>query len=115
MPSLSIRIDLDHGAGRIGPGKIGLLEAIASAGSISAGARQMKMSYKRAWDLVEEVNRILGAPVLSTKSGGKSGGGAELTPAGAELIRRFRAIEDSATAAATEHLEAIARSIASPS
>ena len=56
MPSLSLRINLDPD-GRIGPGKIELLEQIAAFGSISAGAAQMDMSYKHAWDLVEEMNR----------------------------------------------------------
>ena len=56
MPSLSLRINLDPD-GRIGPGKIELLEQIAAFGSISAAARRMEMSYKRAWDLVEEMNR----------------------------------------------------------
>jgi molybdate transport system regulatory protein len=56
---LSIRIDLDEG--RIGPGKIQLLENIRSCGSISAAGREMNMSYKRAWDLVDEINHIMGA------------------------------------------------------
>ena len=57
LPSLSVRIDLDE-VGRIGPGKIQLLEQIQSHGSISAAGRAMNMSYKRAWDLVDEINRI---------------------------------------------------------
>ena len=61
MPSLSLRINLDPD-GRIGPGKIELLEQIAAFGSISAAARGMEMSYKHAWDLVEEMNQIFGKP-----------------------------------------------------
>ncbi len=61
MPSLSLRIDLDPG-GRIGPGKIELLEKIAAFGSISAAGRAMDMSYRRAWELVEELNTIFGKP-----------------------------------------------------
>ena len=57
LPSLSVRIDLDA-EGRIGPGKIQLLENIHTCGSISAAGRAMDMSYKRAWDLVDEINRI---------------------------------------------------------
>ena len=57
LPSLSVRIDLDA-EGRIGPGKIQLLEKIHACGSISAAGRAMDMSYKRAWDLVDEINRI---------------------------------------------------------
>lgn len=106
MPTLSVRIDLDPD-GRIGPGKIELLENIATYGSISAGARAMNMSYKRAWDLVEEMNRILGKPVVFAKTGGKHGGGAELTPLGLSVVSRFRAIERAATAAADRHLAAL--------
>ncbi len=106
MPSLSLRVNLDPD-GRIGPGKIELLENIASFGSISAGARQMQMSYKRAWDLVEEMNRIFGKPVVSTQTGGKRGGGAALTPVGLAVVSRFRAIERAALAAAEPHLTAL--------
>ena len=70
MPSLSLRINLDPD-GRIGPGKIELLEQIAAFGSISAAARNMDMSYKRAWDLVEEMNRLFGKPVVSAQTGGR--------------------------------------------
>ena len=69
MPSLSLRINLDPD-GRIGPGKIELLEQIAAFGSISAAARNMDMSYKRAWDLVEEMNKLFGKPVVSAQTGG---------------------------------------------
>lgn len=106
MATLSLRIDLDDG-GRIGPGKIALLEAIDAAGSIAAGARRMGMSYKRAWDLVEEMNRICRARVLSTQPGGKHGGGATLTETGTELVRRFRSIEEVALACTAEHLKAV--------
>src|SRR6185312_2348144 len=106
MPSLSLRIDLDPD-GRIGPGKIELLENIASFGSISAGARAMDMSYKRAWDLVEEMNTIFGKPVIAAQKGGKKGGGAQLTPVGLALVSRFRAIERAAASAAAAHIEAL--------
>lgn len=104
--SLILRINLDP-AGRIGPGKIELLEHIASQGSISAAARQMEMSYKRAWDLVEETNRIFGKPVVAAQTGGRRGGGAQLTQAGLALISRFRAIERAAEAAAEPHITAL--------
>jgi molybdate transport system regulatory protein len=106
MPSLSLRINLDP-EGRIGPGKIELLEQIASFGSISAGARQMEMSYKHAWDLVEEMNRIFGKPVVTAQTGGKRGGGAQLTAVGLAVVSRFRAIERAATAAAEQHMVAL--------
>lgn len=111
MPSLSLRINLDPG-GRIGPGKIELLEQIAAFGSISAGARQMNMSYKHAWDLVAEMNRIFGKPVVAAQTGGKRGGGAELTGVGLAVVSRFRAIERAATAAAEQHMNALQAEIA---
>ena len=106
MPSLSLRINLDP-EGRIGPGKIELLENIAAYGSISAAARSMEMSYKHAWDLVEEMNRLFGKPLLAAQTGGRRGGGAQLTPLGLSVISRFRAIEKAATAVAEPHMAAL--------
>lgn len=110
MPKLSVRIDLDPD-GRIGPGKVELLEHIAAFGSISAGARQMGMSYKHAWDLIEELNKIFGKPVVSAQTGGKQGGGAQLTPAGLALVSRYRAVERAALSAAQKQLEALQREV----
>jgi molybdate transport system regulatory protein len=106
MPVLSLRIDFEDG-GRIGPGKVALLEKIAETGSISSGARAMGMSYKRAWDLVDETARLLGRPVVETRAGGAQGGGACLTPAGEEMLARFRAIETAAEEATREHIHAM--------
>ena len=106
MPSLSLRINLDP-EGKIGPGKIELLEHIASFGSISAGARHMAMSYKHAWDLIEEMNGLFGKPVVAARPGGKQGGGAQLTPLGLSLVSRFRAIERAACTAAGPQLKAL--------
>jgi molybdate transport system regulatory protein len=106
MPSLSLRINLDP-EGRIGPGKIELLEQIAAFGSISAGARRMSMSYKRAWELVEEMNRLFGKPVVAAKVGGRKGGGAELTAVGLAVVSRFRAIERAAGSVAEPHMRAL--------
>lgn len=111
MPSLSLRIDLDP-EGRIGPGKIELLEQIAAFGSISAAARRMEMSYKRAWDLVEEMNHIFGKPVVSAQTGGRQGGGAQLTAVGLAIVSRFRAIERAATSVAEPHMKALQDEIA---
>ncbi|MGJ4860457.1 winged helix-turn-helix domain-containing protein [Labrys sp. La1] len=111
MPSLSLRIDLDP-EGRIGPGKIELLENIASLGSISAAGRAMGMSYRRAWDLVEEINQIFGKPVATRQIGGKNGGGAVLTPLGLALIARFRAIERAVSDVARDHIAALQNEIA---
>ena len=87
LPSLSVRIDLDA-EGRIGPGKIQLLENIHTCGSISAAGRAMDMSYKRAWDLVDEINRICRHAAVERQTGGKNGGGAILTPFGMSLVAR---------------------------
>ena len=106
MPSLSLRINLDP-EGRIGPGKIELLEQIAAFGSISAGARQMEMCYKHAWDLVEEMNQLFGKPLVAAQTGGKRGGGAQLTRTGLSVVSRYRAIERAATAAAEPHIASL--------
>lgn len=108
MPMLSLRIDFE-GGGRLGPGKARLLECIAEAGSISGGARAMGMSYKRAWDLVEETGRIAGAAVVETRAGGAQGGGAKLTEAGEHLLATFRAIEKAAAEAAAPHMAMLVR------
>ncbi|MEP7061904.1 MAG: ModE family transcriptional regulator [Betaproteobacteria bacterium] len=94
-----------RGAGlAIGPGKVALLEAIASTGSISAAARTLGMSYRRAWMLVDETNRCLAAPAVSTAAGGPRGGGTRLSAVGAEFVRRYRALERRAAAAVTAQL-----------
>ena len=105
---LSIRLDLANGA-RIGPGKVRLLEEIARSGSISAAGRALKMSYRRAWELVEDLNKTLGIQVIATAAGGAGGGGARLTEAGSALVAAYRAIEAGSVAASAAHLEAIAR------
>ncbi len=106
--TLSIRIDLAGGT-RIGPGKIALLEAIRREGSISAAGRALGMSYRRAWELVEDLNRGLGSPVVATSAGGSGGGGASLTPVGVAVVEHYRAIETEAAAAAKRHVAAIGR------
>lgn len=106
MPSLSLRIDFDP-EGRLGPGKVTLLEKIAESGSISAAARAMNMSYKHAWDLIEEMNVLFGKPLVSTQTGGKDGGGAQLTAMGQAVVTRFRAIEHAAARAARAQMEAL--------
>jgi molybdate transport system regulatory protein len=107
-PRLSLRIDLPPN-GRIGPGKIALLEHIAATGSISAAAREMKMSYRQAWSLVEELTQLFGRPVILAQKGGPGGGGAELTALGLALVTRYRAVERAATMAAQAHLDALAQ------
>jgi molybdate transport system regulatory protein len=106
LPSLSVRIDLDT-EGRIGPGKIQLLENIHACGSISAAGRAMDMSYKRAWDLVDEINRICRQAAVERQTGGKNGGGAVLTPFGISLVARYRKIERDAATAVRKDLQAL--------
>src|SRR6186713_1033723 len=113
LPQLSVRIDLD-GEDRIGPGKIELLEQIREHGSISAAGRAMDMSYKRAWDLVDEINRMCRQAAVERQTGGKNGGGATLTPFGASLVARYRKIERNATSAARKELAALRSEIGRP-
>lgn len=101
MGRVSLRIDLPDG--RLGPGKIALLEAVAATGSISAAGRALGMSYRRAWLLVDDLNTIFHQPLVASRTGGRSGGGATLTDLGAEVVSRYRAIERS-TEAAVERL-----------
>ena len=105
-PRASLRIDLGDER-RVGPGKIKLLELIGSTGSISAAAREMEMSYRRAWLLIDEVNTALKAPVVETATGGSGGGGAVLTPLGETLVATYRDIEREATAIVSKRLEAL--------
>lgn len=105
---LSIRLDLVSGA-RIGPGKVAVLEEIARSGSISAAGRVLRISYRRTWELVEDLNRSLGTPVVETAAGGSGGGGAVLTRAGKAVIERYRAIEVDTALAARKHLHALHR------
>ncbi len=104
---LSIRLDLPAG-GRVGPGKVALLEAIGREGSISGGGRALRMSYRRAWALVEELNAALGTALVVATTGGAGGGGARLTPAGAALVAGYREIERQATALAARQMAAVA-------
>jgi molybdate transport system regulatory protein len=104
--SLSLRIDFED-AGRLGPGKVRLLEHIGATGSISAAGRAMNMSYRRAWLLVDSLNQIFREPVVLTQAGGRSGGGAELTPFGRALVERYRAMEREARRSLAGHIRAL--------
>ncbi|GBU16335.1 MULTISPECIES: winged helix-turn-helix domain-containing protein [Methylobacterium] len=103
MASLSIRVDLGSG-NRLGPGKVQLLEMIAHHGSISAAGRALGMSYRRAWMLVEAMNTGFGRPVVEAQVGGKAGGGARLSPFGADVVAHYRAVERAAALAAAPFL-----------
>lgn len=106
MAKLSIRIDFVPD-GRVGPGKILLLERIAEYGSISAAGRSMGMSYRRAWDLVAELNKAFVSPLVEAHIGGRNGGRALLTEMGQEIVQRYRAVETEAVRAASKHLDAL--------
>ena len=82
----------------IGPGKADLLQAIEQSGSISAAARSMGMSYRRAWLLVDTMNQCFREPVVDTATGGKGGGGAQITAFGRAVLRCYRAMESDAEA-----------------
>ncbi len=115
MTTLRLRILFDEAM--LGPGKAELLARIAETGSIAAAGRQMGMSYKRAWMLVEEMNAAFRVPLVSSTRGGSGGGGARLTDAGAEVLRLYRDIVKAARDAASGHiaaLEAMLRPVAPP-
>lgn len=93
----------------IGPGKIDLLRQVALTRSISAAARALGMTYKRAWLLLDTLNQGFGRPVVKTATGGKGGGGATLTALGSHLVERYAAIEARVNEAAQDELDALRR------
>lgn len=97
-PGLMLRI-LAKDNPAMGPGKAQLVALIDSTGSISAAAREMGMSYRRAWQLVDALNASFKEPVVLTAVGGKRGGGTMVTDYGRALVAQFRAMEDQASAA----------------
>lgn len=107
---LTLRI-LGKRAPAMGPGKAELIERIANTGSISAAARAMGMSYRRAWQLVEALNRDYRERVVSTAAGGTRGGGAKVTSFGRRLVAEYRAMEDKASAAIASDLRRFKRYI----
>jgi molybdate transport system regulatory protein len=111
MPKLFLRIDFDEGRA-IGPGKIKLLELIDALGSISAAGRRMNMSYRRAWLLVDSLNKCFREPLVASQTGGAHGGGASLTSAGVAVVRHYRAIEAAAHAAGASHIDALQSALA---
>jgi molybdate transport system regulatory protein len=101
---LSVRFRIDFGAHRaVGPGKIALLEHIGASGSLSQAARDLRMSYRRAWDLLENLNHSFRERVVATSTGGRGGGGAVLTPFGRELIQSYRRFESDIQLRASRH------------
>ncbi|MFQ5451340.1 MAG: winged helix-turn-helix domain-containing protein [Nitrospinaceae bacterium] len=80
----------------LGPGKVDLLEAIQRTGSISQAAKENHLSYRRAWDMVDTMNRCFKKPLVTGFTGGKGGGGAALTPLGKRMVLHYRAMESAA-------------------
>lgn len=106
LPRLSLRIDL--AAGRLGPGKVELLEQIARHQSLAAAARAMDMSYKRAWALLAALNAMFDAPVAVSLPGRNVGGSTQLTPFGERLVALYRAVERRAARASEAGLQELA-------
>ena len=104
---LTLRV-LGKSAAAMGPGKAELVERIGKTGSISAAAREMGMSYRRAWQLVESLNADFREPVVETATGGVRGGGARVTPFGARVAAQFRAMERKASKAIAVDLKRFA-------
>lgn len=102
-PEPNFRLQLKHGVA-LGPGKVALLELIEELGSISQAGKAMHMSYRTAWQLVASMNEDFVAPLVASTKGGAQGGGAQLTPMGQDVLRRYRAMEQRA-------LKAIAKDI----
>ena len=112
MTALKLRILFD--GAMIGPGKAAVLDGIAATGSIAAAGRQMQMSYKRAWMLVEEMNRAFQEPLIVSTRGRAKGGGAQLTEAGARVLGLYHDILATAQRAAAPSLETLEAMLRSP-
>jgi molybdate transport system regulatory protein len=93
MQRLNIQIIFDRQSGRIGPGKVRLLELLAETGSIAAAARAMSMSYRQAWLLLDEINGLYGHALYQTQHGGQGRGGATLTDLGRQVVGEYRGFE----------------------
>ena len=96
----------------IGPGKIALVEAIAKTGSITSAAKSLDMSYRRAWLLLDELNRALKKPAVDSAKGGQNGGGSQVTDAGLQLITLYRDIEEKAAKACRSEVSRLLRMMA---
>jgi molybdate transport system regulatory protein len=107
-PSVQFRVRITKGDDiAIGPGKVDLLEAIGETGSITAAAKRLGMSYRRAWLLIDTMNRCFKKPIVEAEAGGQRGGGTRVTPTGHDVIRLYRAVETKAETAAGSDLAAL--------
>lgn len=111
LPRLWLRLDLAPGVS-FGPGKAELLRGIVETGSISAAGRRIGMSYKRAWQLVDSLNRDFAAPLVSASRGGARGGGASLTPLGAEVLEAYGVLRARVSTTLQDDLTRLAEKLA---
>jgi molybdate transport system regulatory protein len=113
MSTLKVRLRIDFGdASAVGPGKIALLERMRDTGSLSQAARELKMSYRRAWQLLESLNTSFRDPVIVTSVGGKGGGGSAITELGIALIAAYRAFEQEVAKRADDYFEPMTAKVA---
>ena len=109
-PDANFRLRITRGEDiAVGPGKVDLLAMIAETGSITSAAKALGMSYRRAWLLVDTMNRCFKSPVVDAEAGGRRGGGTALTPLGIEVVRRYRRSEALAKKAAAAELAALTK------
>lgn len=115
MPIPAVRFRVDFGRkGAIGPGKIALLEHIGTGGSLSQAARELGMSYRRAWQLLWSLNACFRERAVTTARGGRGGGGATVTAFGRELIRAYREFDAEVQERASRHFRTISRQARHP-
>ena len=105
MARLSIRIDFEPSGSALGPGMAELLDRIGRLGSIRKAAASMEMSYRKAWLLLQGMQKTFCAQVVATETGGASGGGAQLTELGTRLLKTYRTIEENAARAVDEQMQ----------
>ena len=115
-PRITIRLDLAESKdeprlGRVGPGKVALLEQVAQTGSISAAARAQGMSYRRAWRMIDEMNRLFKEPLVEAEAGGAKGGNARVTSMGNALLAAYRRIEKEAQQLGEAQLSSLLRAL----
>lgn len=112
---MHLKLRITNGkATAMGPGKADLLDAIITCGSISSAAKHMRMSYRRAWELVDIMNKSFKFPVVTTSLGGSHGGGAQVTEFGLQLLKHYRVMVSKANKAAAQELSFINSHLNSP-
>jgi molybdate transport system regulatory protein len=110
MTRLTLRIDFGDSR-QLGPGKIRLLELVDTHGSITASAKMMDMSYRRAWLLIDDLNGMFETPLVETRPGGRGGGNARLTVLGRAIVQLYRAIEKDSFQASSTRIDELERRI----